>query len=298
MVVLGFMSSAVSNSVEKILRQLPISIDTAVISSHHLPLYALLKDIVAFYGLDKVRLNTLGTILELVRATLELHRHVADGAERDLNNKLSILSGDFLFSRALILIAKLDKPQMEQLIFKSITLSVRGDLLIALNGNLQKNISLRKYLRLIEKYQASLYGVGFALIFKQKRDRDWKKYYHLGCLYGLFYKLSQEIKKYQAPLEWIPDYWDIPLILLNKKGPRLSWKKEQRHSLSEEQRKRAVHYGNVFFEKHLKRLKKKATAIDADFYSLLLKHLCFHKTMTSAKSVAYASSAMTSVYWL
>lgn len=117
---------------------------------------------------DHVRL---AVVIEIIHAATLVHDDIIDEARirrgtLSLNalrgNEISVLFGDFLYARAVNLLASFDDPGVIRGVSKAACLMCEGELLQVLTRN-NPRLSREQYLRIIRRKTAALYGAGAAL---------------------------------------------------------------------------------------------------------------------------------------
>jgi len=135
------MLSSLRDRLRQAVSQIPFAFPPAleILEEDGFLLTRLLEGFARRFELSEETLSCVGFVFELVRTTLTVHARVsrehATGEEKFFeNDKLAILAGDDLFTRALAEIPKIGNPALEAKVHLSITEACRAHLLDSL-GN-------------------------------------------------------------------------------------------------------------------------------------------------------------------
>lgn len=159
-------------------------------------------------GIEKdENLYRLAASVEMIHLASLIHDDVIDNATTRrgsesiasrFGNKIAILSGDMMLSKSMIVLSKINQPDIIGEICNSASELVTGEIIqIKQSSNL--NISLNEYLRIIKKKTASLFigGIKSAFILSNKKtDVNIDIANEIGLLVGIIFQVVDDMMDY------------------------------------------------------------------------------------------------------
>lgn len=154
--------------------------------------------------------NSANPILPRLAATIELfhfssliHDDIIDNSilrrgrhtlNQSMGNAISVLGGDFLFMRAMDIIHRLSDHKLMDIILRTATQMVEGQLIEAENEN-NYQLSLDTYLEIVHKKTATMFeGVSEFITSINGIKGDFeKKYHHFGLNFGIIFQMSDDV---------------------------------------------------------------------------------------------------------
>ena len=154
-------------------------------------------------GLDENDALDLASAIELIHTASLVHDDVIDLAEKRRNNptvvmrwgpELAVLSGDFLFVRALRIIAR-KRAEMVDYVAKAVEDMVKGEILQeAVRGSV--HLDLGTYYEIIDKKTGKLFGAAFALPAYYLEKPYWVELDRAGTLVGRAFQIVDDVLDY------------------------------------------------------------------------------------------------------
>ncbi|EEB73321.1 polyprenyl synthetase family protein [Thermococcus sp. AM4] len=154
-------------------------------------------------GLEEKDALDLASAIELIHTASLVHDDVIDLAEKRRNNptvvmrwgpELAVLSGDFLFVRALRIIAG-KKVEMVDYVAKVVEDMVKAEILQeAVRGSV--HLDLETYYRIIDGKTGRLFGASFALPAYYHGKTYWEELDRAGTLVGRAFQIVDDVLDY------------------------------------------------------------------------------------------------------
>ena len=146
---------------------------------------------------------TAASLVEMIHVATLIHDDIVDESDlrrgwptigRIWKNKISILIGDYLFSKALSTTAKLDDIESIYILSKTSDQLSKGEV-FQIQQSRKKYMSENNYYKMIEDKTASLFSATCELSARTvtKNDRDIKMFKDFGRNFGMAYQIKDDI---------------------------------------------------------------------------------------------------------
>ena len=189
------------------------------------------------YGKVDISIIKIVAAIEFIHNATLLHDDVMDcntnrrglsSANELWNNKVCILSGDFLLSQAFALIASVDNVKVSMLFAKTSSILIEGEInQLIYNDATNEILDFGKYLSVIEAKTASLFSLSTTVgaIFIGVSDKEVEALGTFGHYLGIAFQIIDDLLDYLGTEEELGkpiglDYKEkkvtLPLILLRK----------------------------------------------------------------------------------
>lgn len=187
------------------------------------------------YGYLEVPIFKIAGAIEFIHNATLLHddvidcntkRRGLDSANIIWNNKMCILSGDFLLSQAFGMISSVNNSRISQLFSETSSILVEGEM-NQLVYNSEENVDFARYLSIIEAKTASLFSLSTIVggIFAQTAEEEIDALRIFGHYLGIAFQIKDDILDYLGTEKELGkpigvDYREkkmtLPLILLKQ----------------------------------------------------------------------------------
>ena len=199
--------------------------------------------------INSQELFPLGRIVEMVHNATLTHDDVIDNSHTRrghpsipnlINNKKSVLLGDYMLARALHELSDFQKPKLTQELTYTLKELVEGEWIQYENTNPYK-ISLKLYETLALKKTGSLFRWAFVapMHLTQENDKLYKHLQEFGEKLGIIFQMSDDIIDFNPAsqktygLDFKNNNMNFVLLFLGKSHPELSKKFLQMDDLAE-----------------------------------------------------------------
>jgi len=156
-------------------------------------------------GQEPERAVPLGVGLEYIHVASLLHDDVVDGAERRrgkksanlvFGNGVAVLTGDYMYAKALHLFSTYGNVEMIKLVSQAVMDMAEGQVLeISKVGDI---ISEEEYFQIIDGKTAVLFGACFGVGALAGSCKNWEKLYEVGLRIGRAFQLIDDALDYEG----------------------------------------------------------------------------------------------------
>ncbi|HEX7066101.1 MAG TPA: heptaprenyl diphosphate synthase component II, partial [Bacillales bacterium] len=165
------------------------------------PVFVLLSGQFGHYEPDRIK--KVAVALELIHMASLVHDDVIDESElrrgrktikSKWDNRVAMYTGDYIFSRALELIATIEKPELHKVLSEAIVEMCLGEI-EQIRELFDWNLNLRHYLRRVKRKTALLIAVSCRLgsIAAGADGKISKKLYLFGYYVGMSYQITDDV---------------------------------------------------------------------------------------------------------
>ncbi|MAX10496.1 MAG: polyprenyl synthetase, partial [Candidatus Marinimicrobia bacterium] len=143
------------------------------------------------------------SLIEMIHLATLVHDDIVDESDlrrgwptisRVWKNKISLLIGDYIFSKSLSTVIKLDDIELIKIISKAADSLSKGELM-QFQGSKKRDMSEEMYYRMIKDKTASLFSAACELSAKisSQNSKDVQKFKKFGESFGMAYQIKDDI---------------------------------------------------------------------------------------------------------
>lgn len=193
--------------------------------SRYSPFSLLIGEMADILKVDSELIYPVSLVVELVQSTIDIHGQIAVLPETDINNKMSILSGDLLFSHALEKILTINSLEIRSLILNKIAETTKADVLLSIMANSKRVFSLKKYEKMTKLKSGSFTSLAFSVSshYAGMNAKSTSMLTKIGVSLGLIRQILEELMffKNQVLTHYNIQDWYFPFLILSQ----TDWKK-------------------------------------------------------------------------